>query len=85
MPEVLFPSRNLSAKELFGSERVDNLAHYNILGCSAFTANMPYCLEEHPEGRLITGTFARLPPATRERLMCTVDTFGDFTSALAGF
>jgi hypothetical protein len=64
---------------------VDNLAHYNILGCSAFTANMPYCLEEHPEGRLITGTFARLPPASRERLMCTVDTFGDFTSALAGF
>ncbi|MFA5531341.1 MAG: hypothetical protein WDA11_11810 [Thiohalomonadaceae bacterium] len=85
MPEILFPGHNLSAKELLGSERVGNLAHYNALGCSAFTANKPYCLEEHPEGRFITGTFARLPPASRERLLCTVDTFGDLTSVLAGF
>ena len=85
MPEVLFPSQNLSAKALFGSEPTDDLTPYNALGCTAFTADMPYCLSPHPEGRVITRTLGDLPQGSRSQLLCTLDTFGDFTTAMAAF
>jgi hypothetical protein len=63
----------------------DQLAAYNALSCGTVTADLPYCLRPHPEGRVITRTLANLPQRTREQLLCTVDTFGDFTTALADF
>ena len=85
MPEVLFPSQNLCAKALLGSEPADGLTPYNALGCATFAADMPYCLSPHPEGRVITRTLGNLPRGSRAQLMCTLDTFGDLTTALAAF
>lgn len=91
MPEIFFPSRNLTLEELFGQDgpAMPDLARNNAYSCNALTANMPYCLAEskaHPESRIITQTLGNLSPASRQNLMCTIDTFGgDFTSTLAAF
>ena len=90
MPEIFFPSQTLSAQQLFGKDTptATGLARNNALACNEFTANMPYCLADkgaHPESRMITLTLSSLPEAPRNQLMCTIDTFGDFTPTLAAF
>lgn len=90
MPEVFFPAQNLSAQTLFGKDHpaLSNLARNNALQCDALTANMPYCLAEkgtHPESKIITQTLSNLPDTSRNNLMCTIDTVGDLTPALAAF
>lgn len=90
MPEIFFPSPTLSTQQLFGKDTptIAGLARNNALACNEFTANMPYCLADkgaHPESRMITLTLSSLPEAPRNHLMCTIDTFGDFTPTLAAF
>lgn len=89
MPEIFFPSQTLSAQELFGKDHpaLANLPRNNVLKCDALTANMPYCFSQtaHPESKIITQTLGNMPEASRNNLMCTIDTFGDFTTTLAAF
>lgn len=89
MPEIFFPSQTLSVYEIFGKDHpaLANLPRNNSFSCDAFTANMPYCLDAvmHPESKIITQTLGNLPESSRNNLMCTIDTFGDFTSTLAAF
>lgn len=90
MPDIFFPSQTLSAEELFGKDHpaLANLPRNNALQCDAFTANMPYCLDQkgvHPESKIITQTLGNLPENSRNNLMCTIDTFGDLTPTLAAF
>lgn len=90
MPEIFFPDQNFSAHQLLGENNPNtaNLSRNNALACNTFIANMPYCLAEkhtHPESKIITLTLSNLPDTSRSNLMCTIDTFGDFTPTLAAF
>lgn len=89
MPEIFFPSQTLSVYEIFGKDHpaLANLPRNNSFSCDALTANMPYCLDAvmHPESKIITQTLGNLPEGSRNNLMCTIDTFGDFTTTLAAF
>lgn len=89
MPEIFFPSQNLSAQTLFGKDNpaLATIARNNALACTELTANMPYCLarDSHPESRMITHTLSQLPEDSRNNLMCTIDTLGDFTPTMAAF
>lgn len=89
MPEIFFPSQNISSQQIFGKDAplINILAQNNAFSCNELTANMPYCLAEmnSPESKIITQTLGHIPEASRQNLMCTIDTFGDFTATLAAF
>lgn len=89
MPEIFFPSQNISSQQIFGKDAplINILAQNNAFSCNELTANMPYCLAEmsSPESKIITQTLGNIPEASRQNLMCTIDTFGDFTATLAAF
>lgn len=88
MPEIFFPSQNITTQQIFGRGVVpQTLASNNAFSCNELTANMPYCLAEisSPESKIITQTLGNIPQASRQNLMCTIDTFGDFTATLAAF
>ena len=88
MPEIFFPSQNITPQDIFGRKApLATLAQNNAFSCNELTANMPYCLEQanSPESKMITQTLGGLPDASRQNLICTIDTFGDFTATLAAF
>lgn len=90
MPEIFFPSQTLTPEQIFGPGHpaLANLPKQNALDCSAFNANMPYCLAQeyaHPESKLITQTLAAMPEKPKQNLMCTIDQMGDLTGTLAAF
>lgn len=88
MTDIFFPAQPLSARDFLGadSDSLSSFKRNNARECNYLNAHMPYCLPgTYPEGRIITQTLGNLPVRQREQLMCTIDTFGDFTTTLAGF
>lgn len=88
MAEIFFPFQSLLAQELLGSDtaKFTHFSRNNALACNKLMANFPYCLPgDYPAGREVTETISRLPIKTREHLIRTIDTFGEFTSSLAEF
>lgn len=88
MTDIFFPAQPLSARDFLGadSNSLSSFKRNNGRECTYLNADMPYCLPgTYPEGRIITQTLGNLPLRQREQLMCTIDTFGDFTTTLAGF
>src|SRR5690554_571136 len=88
MTDIFFPAQPLSARDFLGadSDSLSSFKRNNGRECNYLNAHMPYCLPgTYPEGRIITQTLGNLPVRQREQLMCTIDTFGDFTTTLAGF
>lgn len=86
MPQVHFPNYRLASHDLFGdsNEQTARLQECNALDCAGtLLPNMPYCVEQHPQGRCITKVLSDVPEAPRQQLGCMAEHFGDFTSALA--
>ena len=89
MPEIFFPSRNISSQELsIEAEIQQYLKRNNALSCNGLNAHMPYCLNTetlHPEAKIITQTLGSLTPRARHNLMCGIDQFGDSLKTVANF
>lgn len=89
MPEIFFPSRNISSQELSIEAEVQQyLKRNNALSCNGLNAHMPYCLNTetlHPEAKTITQTLGSLTPRARHNLMCGIDQFGDSLKTVANF
>lgn len=89
MPEIFFPSRNISAQELSIEAEVQQyLKRNNALSCNGLNAHMPYCLNTeamYPEAKIITQTLGALTPRARHNLMCGIDQFGDSLKTVANF
>lgn len=89
MPDIFFPSRNISAQELSIEAEVQQyLKKNNTLSCNGLNAHMPYCLNTetlHPEVKIITQTLGSLTPRARHNLMCGIDQFGDSLTTVANF
>lgn len=91
MPELFFPSRNLSVDTLFDlddQESMDAFIRRNSRRgpCATLTMNSPYCLASAgPQDDQILHTLQRIPQENRDHLMCVIDDLGDLTTTIAEF